>query len=124
MEKHGHLVQCFSELRQMLQTPIKPYSPSQTRKTCAAGMASQSNKKAGFKAGLGAGSGDEDERAQSPQPQSSSDNGSDLDDLLAKDFPQEDLPSLITRAIGKGTLTQQSSWQLLFCCFDFVFATQ
>lgn len=98
MEKHGHLIQCFNELRQMLQTPIKPYNPSQSRKACATAA---TNKKA-FKVGMGAGSGDEDDRAQSPQPHSSSDNGSDLDDLLDKEFPPEDLPSLITRAIGKG----------------------
>ena len=41
--------------------------------------------------------------SSSPHPQrSSSDNGSDLEELLGKDFPNEDLPSLITRAMGKG----------------------
>jgi len=113
MEKHGHLVQCFNELRQMLQTPIKPYTPSQTHRT-RDGMLPRSSKKLasfGSGGGGGVGSGDEDERAQSPQPHSSSDNGSDLEDLLDKEFPPEDLPSLITRAIGKGEAGGWKIWE-------------
>ena len=102
MEKHGHLFQCFSELRQMLQTPIKPYTPSQSHKTHT-GVLPRPNKKLAY-GNCGVGSGDEEERAPSPQPHSSSDNGSDLEDLLDKEFPPEDLPSLITRAIGKGVV--------------------
>ena len=43
-----------------------------------------------------------EEGSGSPGQHSSSDPGSDLDELLTKDFPTEDLPSLISRAIGKG----------------------
>ena len=108
MEKHGYLLQCFQELRQMLQTPIKPYSPSAT----AAAPTSEGHtkrhpkKEGGVASKPDAGSGDEEEEEgspnSSPQQHSSSDNGSDLEDLLTKDFPQDDLPSLITRAMGKG----------------------
>lgn len=100
MEKHGYLVQCFNELRQMLQTPIKSYTHSpdvQPQK--------QKVVKPAEPAAEGAGSGDEDEEGSptsSPQQHSSSDGGSDLEELLTKDFPQDDLPSLITRAMGKG----------------------
>lgn len=117
MEKHGRLLQCINELRQMLGTPIKPYSPSDETdnkeqlpvKSSTSPEKSRENKTDG-------GSGDEDEDGYmpngrsaspnlSPQAQhSSSDGGSDLEELLAKDFPHEDLPSLITRAMGKGTL--------------------
>lgn len=37
-----------------------------------------------------------------PAQHSSSDPGSDLDELLSKHFPNEDLPSLLTKAMGKG----------------------
>ena len=99
MEKHGHLVLCFNEIRQMLQTPIKSYSQTETH-TKKKGMDKPSVIE-------GMGSGDEDEegmeRPRSPQAQhSSSDGGSDLEELLSKKFPQEDLPSHITRAMGKG----------------------
>lgn len=101
MEKHGHLLQCFNELRLMLQTPIKPYN--------AADKPAVRMKKS-KPAEAAAGSGDEDEEltgppqspTSSPQQQSSSDGGSDLEELLGRDFPHEDLPSLITRAVGKG----------------------
>ena len=102
MEKHGHLLQCFSELRQMLLTPIKPYTPAEPN------LKKTKTNKLKISEGV---SGDEEEDivgcptspASSPQAQhSSSDGGSDLEELLAKDFPQEDLPSLITRAMGKG----------------------
>ena len=122
MEKHGRLVQCINELRQMLLTPIKPYSPAPP----AAPAASQ-DKENGDGEGEGEGEGgetksppegkesqqeagddDEEDRPGSPSSppnaqHSSSDGGSDLEELLAKDFPHEDLPSLFTRAMGKGT---------------------
>ena len=92
----------------MLQTPIKPFSPtfSQNRKNTSsyglAGKPHANNTNTGVRTGLCVGSGDEEERVSSPHLHSSSDAGSDLEELLTKDFPQEDLPSLITRAIGKG----------------------
>ena len=43
-----------------------------------------------------------EEGSGSPGQHSSSDPGSDLDELLTRDFPTEDLPSLISRAMGKG----------------------
>ena len=43
-----------------------------------------------------------EEGSGSPGQHSSSDPGSDLDELLTKDFSTEDLPSLISRAMGKG----------------------
>ena len=101
MEKHGYLLQCFQELRQMLQTPIKPYSSGEV---CP--------KKVGVakKPELVEGAGSDEEEEGSPsssfQQHSSSDGGSDLEDLLMKDFPQDDLPSLITRAMGKGWCEQ------------------
>ena len=39
-----------------------------------------------------------------------SSSASSIDDLLAKDFPQEDLPSLITRTIGKSKIRVLSSY--------------
>ena len=120
MEKHGRLVQCINELRQMLLTPIKPYSPAPP----AAPAASQDKENSdGEGEGEGgetksppeekesqqeAGDDDEEDRPGSPSSppnaqHSSSDGGSDLEELLAKDFPHEDLPSLFTRAMGKGT---------------------
>jgi len=101
----------------MLMTPIKPYSSlevpprdhpaSQERKDLRGSVDGVGD------GGVTAGSGDEEgddsssgrsgSPTSSPQAQhSSSDGGSDLEELLGKDFPHEDLPSLITRAIGKG----------------------
>ncbi len=71
----------------MLATPIKPYNRSSSpnvRKTTE--VTSEP-----------VGSGDEEDESKH---QSSSD--SELEDLLTRDFPHEDLPSLITRAMGKG----------------------
>ena len=114
MEKHGRLLSCIGELRTMLMTPIKPYSPEVPS---AEQPASQERKEPGSGGGYGGGgtpgSGDEEQddrssgRSGSPTSyshaqHSSSDGGSDLEELLARDFPHEDLPSLITRAIGKG----------------------
>ena len=45
-----------------------------------------------------------------PGQHSSSDPGSDLDELLTRDFPTEDLPSLISRAMGKGELHYCQRW--------------
>ncbi len=92
----------------MLQTPIKPYGASATAAPSTSTTAEGNPKKLGGVATKpdAAGSGDEEEEEgspnSSPQQHSSSDNGSDLEDLLTKDFPQDDLPSLITRAMGKG----------------------
>lgn len=112
MEKHGRLLSCIGELRTMLMTPIKPYSPEAPS---AEQPASQERKEPGSGGDGGGtpGSGDEEQddsssgRSGSPTSSShaqhsSSDGGSDLEELLARDFPHEDLPSLITRAIGKG----------------------
>ena len=108
------MLQCFNELRQMLQTPIKPYSPTQAKKSSRSSgsnnmsinrpLVRDTSTNSSTTAGLGVwvGSGDEEERVSSPHQHSSSDAGSDLEELLTKDYPQEDLPSLITRAIGKG----------------------
>lgn len=88
MEKHGRLICCIQELRQMLATPIKPYNRSSSpnvRKTPEVNPDPP------------VGSGDEEDESKQ---QSSSD--SELEELLARDFPHEDLPSLITRAMGKG----------------------
>lgn len=104
----------------MLRTPIKPYMPSNQDEV---GDAKPERKHRHRRMGKTSpqpksepSSGDEDEGGgrereedegssgssnESPQ-RSSSDNGSDLEELLAKDFPNEDLPWLITRAIGKG----------------------
>lgn len=46
-----------------------------------------------------------EEGSGSPGQHSSSDPGSDLDELLTKDFPTADLPSLLSRAMGKGEYT-------------------
>ena len=99
----------------MLRTPLKPYSPSAEagqhklkHKSRRKGKASSHRAEAEG----GTTSGEEgdsssgsscDSPTGSPRPQrSSSDGGSDLEELLTKDFPHEDLPSLITRAMGKG----------------------
>lgn len=114
MEKHGRLILCVNELHQMLKTPIKPYSPaeqeSKTKRKRRRVKAGSPQPKPESEATSGE-ENDEDSSSgssccspsASPRPQrSSSDGGSDLDELLAKDFPHEDLPSLITRALGKG----------------------
>ena len=96
MEKHGYLLQCFQELRQMLQTPIKPYDSADGHPKKLGGAKKPEPTE-------GTGSDDEEEGSPtSSQQHSSSDGGSDLEDLLTKDFPQDDLPSLMTRAMGKG----------------------
>ncbi len=96
----------------MLQTPIKPYNNTETH--------SLKKKLPQLKpVEETSGSGDEDEegvggRPRSPassSPQahhSSSDCGSDLEELLAKSFPGEDLSSLLTRAMGKGVCEKWS----------------
>lgn len=73
----------------MLATPIKPYNYSSSP--------SVPNKTPEVNSNPTAGSGDEEDESKQ---QSSSD--SELEELLARNFPHEDLPSLITRAIGKG----------------------
>ena len=110
----------------MLLTPIKPYSPAPP----AAPTATQDKENdEGDEEGEGEGGeiksppegkgrekahqemgGDDEEEDRPGSPSSppnaqhsSSDGGSDLEELLAKDFPHEDLPSLLTRAMGKGT---------------------
>ena len=122
MEKHGRLVQCINELRQMLLTPIKPYSPvpptpaaSQDKENEGVEGEGEGGEtksppegKGREKAQQETGDDDDDDRPGSPSSppnaqHSSSDGGSDLEELLAKDFPHEDLPSLFTRAMGKGT---------------------
>ena len=55
-----------------------------------------------------------EEGSGSPGQHSSSDPGSDLDELLSKDFPTEDLPSLISRAMGKGMLVECTLFILCF----------
>ena len=112
MEKHGRLIQCISELRQMLLTPIKPYSPCSEQEDEeepgeSSGGKITPTRKSPEKPRQESGDDDEEERPASPSSppnaqHSSSDGGSDLEELLAKDFPHEDLPSLITRAMGKG----------------------
>lgn len=85
----------------MLQTPIKPYNS----RTEATPKARGGPKQVKQEPQDGTGSGDEEDEgspSNSPQQHSSSDGGSDLEELLTRDFPQEDLPSLITRAMGKG----------------------
>lgn len=97
----------------MLRTPLKPYSPSEEEgqhkhKSRRKGKTSSHRPEAEG----GTTSGEEEDSSSgsscdsptgSPHPQrSSSDGGSDLEELLTKDFPHEDLPSLITRAMGKG----------------------
>ena len=130
MEKHGRLLQCINELRQMLLTPIKPYIDHEDKEpttTSPLEKCPQGDSK------LDGGSGDEEEDipngrssspTHSPQAQhSSSDGGSDLEELLAKDFPQEDLPSLITRAMGKGnTKSVHVTWCVVyvFVCLLFI----
>lgn len=80
----------------MLQTPIKPYNSGDSHPKKVDGAKKPEPTE-------GTGSDDEEEGSPtSSQQHSSSDGGSDLDDLLTKDFPQDDLPSLITRAMGKG----------------------
>ena len=102
----------------MLMTPIKPYSSEVPPREHPASQERKDRRGSGDGVGDGdgggtAGSGDEEgddsssgrsgSPTSSPQAQhSSSDGGSDLEELLGKDFPNEDLPSLITRAIGKG----------------------
>ena len=113
MEKHGRLVQCINELRQMLLTPIKPYSPDSEKEgegeIAEDGVTKSPPRKSVAKPRQDSGDDEEEDRPGSPssppnaQP-SSSDPGSDLEELLAKDFPHEDLPSLITRAMGKGIM--------------------
>ena len=126
MEKHGRLVQCINELRQMLLTPIKPYSATPPPDPTASqengegegegeGDGGETNSppegEGGETARQEAGPGDDDDEDRPGSPSSppnaqhsSSDGGSDLDELLAKDFPHEDLPSLFTRAMGKGII--------------------
>lgn len=123
IEKHGRLVQCINELRQMLLTPIKPYSPvppgaptashdKETNEGDGEGEGGETKSppegKAREKVRQEAGAGDDDDEDRPGSPSSppnaqhsSSDGGSDLEELLAKDFPHEDLPSLLTRAMGK-----------------------
>ena len=80
----------------MLQTPIKPYSgSSETRPK-------KVPRKPDLSEGVGSDEEEEGSPTCSPHQHSSSDGGSDLEDLLTKDFPQDDLPSLMTRAMGKG----------------------
>ena len=106
-------MQCINELRQMLLTPIKPYSPASEKEsigdTAGEGETKSPPSKTAEKSRQDSGDDEEEERPGSPssppnaQP-SSSDPGSDLEELLAKDFPHEDLPSLVTRAMGKGMM--------------------
>ena len=119
MEKHGRLVQCINELRQMLLTPIKPYSPAPVAASKdkenegeeeGEGETKSPEGKVTEKPGQDVGDDEDEERPGSPSSppnaqHSSSDGGSDLEELLAKDFPHEDLPSLLTRAMGKGNVT-------------------
>ena len=58
-----------------------------------------------FPSVLGGNEDSSEEGSGSPGRHSSSDPGSDLDDLdelLTRDFPTADLPSLISKAMGKG----------------------
>ena len=109
----------------MLLTPIKPYSPvppaaptashdKETNEGDGEGEGGETKSppegKAREKVRQEAGAGDDDDEDRPGSPSSppnaqhsSSDGGSDLEELLAKDFPHEDLPSLLTRAMGKGT---------------------
>ncbi len=124
MEQPGRLLPSINELHHMLRTPIKPFSPSEPE-VPSTGRKHRHRRSGKTSPRLNPEpcSGDEDETggrgedesssgssnespsSSSPRSQrSSSDNGSDLEDLLVKDFPNEDLPSLITRAIGKGGL--------------------
>ena len=72
----------------MLGTPIKPYMCSDSP------VVHKSSEPASDPCGSC------DEEEEEGKQHSSSD--SELEELLTKDFPHEDLPSLITRAIGKG----------------------
>ena len=88
----------------MLFTPIKPYSLDSEKEGEKVAETTVSSPK---KPRQDSGEDDEEERPGSPSSppnaqHSSSDGGSDLEELLTKDFPHEDLPSLITRAMGKG----------------------
>lgn len=109
----------------MLLTPIKPYSPAPPAPAALQDKENEGGEEEGEggeetrslpegkgreKAHQEAGDDDEEDRPGSPSSppnaqHSSSDGGSDLEELLAKDFPHEDLPSLFTRAMGKGILT-------------------
>lgn len=81
----------------MLQTPIKPYNSKDIHPKKTGGA-----KKPEPIEGTGSDEEEEGSPTSSSQQHSSSDGGSDLEDLLTKDFPQDDLPSLMTRAMGKG----------------------
>ena len=130
MEKHGRLIQCIQELRQMLLTPIKPYSPLSENDSENSGESSGGKKtpprKSPEKPRQESGDDEDEERPGSPTSppnaqHSSSDGGSDLEELLAKDFPHEDLPSLITRAMGKGNNVSQSwVWPHHYLCYYFI----
>lgn len=87
----------------MLQTPIKPYSGNTETRPKKVGSVPKPEPLEGV------GSDEEEEGSPtcSPQQHSSSDGGSDLEDLLTNDFPQDDLPSLMTRAMGKGEAGQR-----------------
>ena len=115
VEKHGQLLSCIYELRKLVVTPIKQYSPPQDNATTASEAESTKTVTVGEKdehndaarteeGGGGSSSGGSSCSSPSSSPclRRSSSVGSDLDELLAREFPQEDLPSLITRTIGKG----------------------
>ena len=111
MEKHGRLICCVSELRQMLLTPIKPYTAVRQDPVLQEPAQEQWRDKTQVRLRhlRGRGRGQLVWTVRKPRPNSSpnnqhssSDRESDLEELLAKDFPHEDLPSLLTRAMGKG----------------------
>lgn len=80
----------------MLQTPIKPYNSKDIHPK----KIGRANKPGPIE---GTGSDEEEDGSPTSSHQhSSSDGGSDLEDLLSKDIPEDDLPSLMARAMGKG----------------------
>lgn len=94
----------------MLGTPLKPYASPRQPTTAGDSGDSKSlsqeyqedNRCDNEDSSSSGGGSPYSSNSSSPRLQRSSSIGSDLDELLAKDFPQEDLPSLITRSLGKG----------------------
>ena len=102
MEKHGRLLECINDLKLISQTPIKPFHPPELPPRELLPKAKEGGRESGGE--------EEEEDSACSSPSSSSSPGlvrscsvgSDLDELLTHDYPSEDLPSLLTRAYGKG----------------------
>lgn len=130
VEKPGQLLSCIYELRKLVFTPIKPYTSEEHTSTAGEGEFAKPSVTAGGSQGSSdtvpehteekenssSGGSSCSSPSSSPCLHRSSSVGSDLDELLGKEFPQEDLPSLITRTIGKGELYEPlCHWHLYIC---------